>query len=177
MKIADHAEKLCPVAQATAQIGDAWTLLIVRNALLGTRQFDDFQRQLGMTRHVLTQRLRTLVELDILKRVPVRPGATRMGYQLTQKGRDLQPVVLALASWGNRWLFPAEQAPLRYRHADCAQQMQPTMCCSECGGELNAFNTTLEMQESVAAVVDQQAQPELAAHLGYPVTSLSRSGD
>lgn len=177
MKIADHAQKPCPIAQATAQVGDAWTLLIIRNALLGTRQFDDFQRELGLTRHVLTQRLRALVEQDILKRVPVRPGATRMGYQLTRKGRELQPVILALASWANRWLFAEDKVPLRYRHADCQQLMRPRVCCSECGGELNAHNTTVEMQAPVTSVVDCCAQPELAAQLGYPVTSLSRTAD
>ncbi len=175
MKVTDHAEKPCPVAKATAQIGDVWTLLILRNALLGARQFDDFYRQLGLTRHVLAQRLRTLVELDILKRVPARPGGARMAYQLTKKGLDFQPVILALANWGNKWLFDEGALPLTYHHKDCAQVTQPTVCCSECGGELNAFNTTLTMGPPVANVVDQCEHPEEAANLGYSVASIARA--
>ena len=175
MKVSDHAEKPCPVAKATGQVGDTWTLLILRNALLGSRQFDDFQRQLGLTRHVLAQRLRSLVEMDILKRVPARPGSTRMAYQLTSKGRDLQPVILALANWSNKWLFDDQPLPLSYHHKDCAQATQPTMCCSECGGKLHAGNTAMTMGPQVANIVDQCEHPQDAENLGYPVAFIARA--
>lgn len=173
MKASDHAQKPCPVARTVGQIGDPWTLLIVRNALLGTRKFEDFCRQLGVTRHVLAQRLRDLVAAGIFKQVPSRPGSPRMEYRLTRKGYDLQPVILALVNWGNTWMFEGETLPLEYRHADCGAVMRPTVCCSECGEELTAFNTQLAMGDPVQDIAHRCAQPDTAEQLGYPVNNLT----
>lgn len=86
-------------------IGEWWSMLIVRDAMRGTRRFSDFQRSLGMARNILTARLRQLVAFGILKTVPASDGSAYREYVLTEKGRDLLPVVIAIRQWGERYLF------------------------------------------------------------------------
>lgn len=105
MVAAAHANAPCPVARAAASIGDAWSLLIVRDALLGEHRFDGFARSLGISRNALTQRLNALVAAGILSREPLAAGR-RQAYRLTDAGRDLAPVVSALMDWGAKHRFP-----------------------------------------------------------------------
>lgn len=90
----------CPIARALDVIGDWWSLLIVRNALRGTTRFSDFQKDLGMSKNILTRRLRALVEAKILEQVPATDGSAYQEYRLTEKGRSLYPVLMSLALWG-----------------------------------------------------------------------------
>lgn len=94
-------------------IGEWWTLLIVREAYFGTRRFSDFQSRLGIARNVLSERLDRLVTNGLLKKEPASPGAKRAHYRLTDKGRDLLPVVVGLVQWGDRWVLGPENAPVR----------------------------------------------------------------
>lgn len=96
----------CGVARALDAVGDWWTLLIVREALLGARQFDEFRTKLGVSRNALTARLEKLVELGLLERFTLAEGGKRQGYRLTEAGKDLSTVVLALRLWGDRWVEP-----------------------------------------------------------------------
>jgi DNA-binding HxlR family transcriptional regulator len=100
----------CSIARALDQIGEWWSLLIVRECTLGTARFDDFQRRLGIARNVLTARLNRLVELDILEKVTLDDGDKRAGYRLTAKGEALYPVLVALMQWGDAWC--GYEAPL-----------------------------------------------------------------
>ncbi len=102
MKVSDPLH--CSIAATLELIGEGWTLLIIREAFLGTRHFADFQRHLGIARNILSDRLKKLTHHGILKRVPVSPGARRQVYRLTEKGRDLLPLLVALTQWGDRWL-------------------------------------------------------------------------
>ena len=79
-------------------------MLILRNAFLGIRRFDDFQSSLGVTRHVLAERLKRLVEHGILKKTPYQDRQERFEYRLTEKGLDLQPILLTLTAWGDKWM-------------------------------------------------------------------------
>jgi DNA-binding HxlR family transcriptional regulator len=90
----------CPIARALDVIGDWWSLLIVRDALRGTTRFSDFQKSLGMSKNILTRRLRALVEQKILELVPASDGSAYQEYRLTDKGRSLYPVIISLALWG-----------------------------------------------------------------------------
>jgi DNA-binding HxlR family transcriptional regulator len=99
-----HAE--CPIARASDQIGDAWSLLVVRSALLGARTFQDFEARLGIPSSTLSRRLALLTEHGILERVRYRANPPRDEYVLTDKGEDLLSVILAIGAWGNRWLMP-----------------------------------------------------------------------
>ena len=94
----------CSVAGTLAVVGEKWSLLVLREAFLGVRRFADFQRVLGAPRAVLTDRLNTLVEQGVLRRVPYQAegGRQRHEYRLTQKGMDLHPVLVALMRWGGQ---------------------------------------------------------------------------
>ncbi|MFE4263786.1 winged helix-turn-helix transcriptional regulator [Streptomyces sp. NPDC056883] len=95
----------CSIAQALDVVGDWWTLLIVRDAARGVHRFDEFQRELGMSRKVLTERLKLLVEADVLTREPYQDRPVRYAYRLTPRGRGLLPVLVALQDWGDTWIL------------------------------------------------------------------------
>ncbi|AVH19074.1 transcriptional regulator [Enterobacter sp. SGAir0187] len=95
----------CPVARSVEAIGDRWSLLIVRNAFDGMTRFGDFQRSLGVARNILSDRLRKLVEADILTLQGASDGTAYQEYVLTDKGEALFPLVVALRQWGEQNLF------------------------------------------------------------------------
>ncbi|NTG50099.1 helix-turn-helix transcriptional regulator [Agrobacterium rhizogenes] len=95
----------CPSARSLDVIGDWWSLLIVRDAFDGLTRFGEFQKSLGIAKNILAQRLRTLVERGILASVPAPNGGAHQEYHLTDMGRDLFPVMVALRQWGERYLF------------------------------------------------------------------------
>ena len=102
----------CSIARALDEVGEWWTLLIVRECTQGSRRFDEFQSGLGIARNVLTARLERLIGLDILERFPIAERANTFGYRLTSKGADLYPVLVALMQWGDRWLRPNGEPPV-----------------------------------------------------------------
>lgn len=93
----------CAIARALDIIGERWTILIIRDAFFGIRNFEGFQASLGIARNVLAARLAALVDADILSRVPDADDRRRVEYRLTEKGRALFPVIIALGDWGMRW--------------------------------------------------------------------------
>lgn len=95
----------CAVARSLDVIGDWWSLLIVRDALSGIRRFGDFQRSLGVAKNILTTRLRSLVAEGILEVAPASDGSAFQEYVVTHKGKALMPVMVALAQWGDTYLF------------------------------------------------------------------------
>lgn len=101
----------CPIARALDVIGDWWSLLIVRDALRGTTRFGDFHKSLGLSKNILTRRLRTLTDQKILELVPAADGSAYREYRLTDKGRSLYPVLISLALWGQ------DNAPTRGPHS------------------------------------------------------------
>ena len=132
----------CSVARTLSVIGDRWTLLVLRDAFLRTRRFEDFQRQLGVTRHLLAGRLRKLVEAGILERVRYQEKPARYEYRLTEKGRDLYPVIVALLRWGDRWMSDESGPPLTLVHKACGHAMHPTLVCPDCGEAVGARDVT-----------------------------------
>ena len=107
----------CSIAHTLEIVGERWTLLIIRDALLGLRRFDEFQRSLGIARKVLAERLRRLVDEGILERVRYQERPERYEYQLTQKGLDLNIALTALRQWGDDYL--SEKPPrLQRRKVD-----------------------------------------------------------
>lgn len=106
-------EMHCPIAQTLAVIGERWTPLILRDIAFGLTRFDAIQRELGISRKVLAERLAGLVEHGVLERTPYQEGPTRYDYTLTEKGVDLCKVLLAMRDWGNRWMLdqPVELTP------------------------------------------------------------------
>lgn len=143
MKWQETGDMPCPVARTLAVLGDRWTLLIIRNSFMATRRFDDFQSQLGMTRHVLAQRLARLVEVGVLEKVPYGDKPVRHEYRLTDMGRELHPLVLALGNWGNRWLSDGQGAITANVHKQCGQVFTPVTVCSECREPVTARDVIL----------------------------------
>ena len=105
MKRTRLEESTCPVARSLDIIGDWWSLLIVRDALRGVKRFGEFQKSLGIAKNMLTARLKLLVEEGILTLQPASDGSAWQEYVLTEKGRALQTVLVALSQWGNEFLF------------------------------------------------------------------------
>lgn len=127
----------CSVARTLSVVGDRWTMLIVRNAFLGTRRFDDFQSLLGMTRHVLADRLGRLVDAGVLEKIAYQNNPPRFEYRLTAMGRDLYPVLLSLTAWGDKWLDEGHGPPVEFHHRRCGKKATPVLACSECGERLD----------------------------------------
>ena len=94
-------EEPCSLASTVAVIGDRWRLLILRDCFLRVRRFEEFQSSLGITRHVLAQRLKKLVRFGVLRRTPYQQSPKRCVYILTQKGLDLYPIIMSIVHWGN----------------------------------------------------------------------------
>jgi DNA-binding HxlR family transcriptional regulator len=123
--------------RALQLVGERWTMLILRDLFLGRRRFDEFQISLGVATNVLSARLTTLNEEGIVERRRYSEHPERFEYLLTEKGRDLQPILLALLAWGDR--YTAENgAPLEVVHEDHAFHMVPT--CSVCGEPIDTHN-------------------------------------
>jgi DNA-binding HxlR family transcriptional regulator len=122
----------CPVAQAMAVIGDAWTTLILRDAIRGVTKFDDFQRTTRASRAVLSDRLAHLVEHGVFERVQYEAHPPRYEYRLTKRGEALRPVLMILSDWAETHL-PAKVHNWRRRHKDCGHRFRPVIACSECG--------------------------------------------
>ncbi len=167
MKRTSHNDKPCGIAQTLGIIGDSWTMLILRNCFMRTRRFDDFQHQLGLTRHVLTDRLKKLVDYGILKKVPYGESGKRYEYLLTHKGKSLAPVFMAMSNWGNEWLFEDSNAPTLYKHQACGQVMQPVMSCSCCGGVVDSSNVKMTMGHAVQETMKQEPEERWDAVLGF----------
>lgn len=102
----------CSVARALEILGDWWTLLVVREAFLGTRRFADFEAALAISKNILTRRLAHLTQHGVLARVDVGVHGTHFEYELTAMGKDLATVMTALRQWGDRWVFGEGGEPL-----------------------------------------------------------------
>jgi DNA-binding HxlR family transcriptional regulator len=136
MRHLSFARQNCSVARSLEILGDWWTLLIIREAFLGTRRFADFQRQLGIARNILTRRLQHLVRHGVLERVDAGEHGKRYEYQLSPMGKDLLTVVTALRQWGDRWIFGAGKEPLLVCDARTGQPIPRLRIVDEDGAPL-----------------------------------------
>ena len=122
----------CYVARCLEIVGERWSLLIVRNAMfLGHSRFKQFQRQLGLATNVLAARLAWLVDAGILERIGEPGDGEHPRYQLTDKGWDLQPVIIALGRWGQRW-SPTTASIELFVHSTCRAQVVQECRCPDC---------------------------------------------
>lgn len=130
----------CSVARALDDVGDWWSLLIVRQAMYGTRRFVDFQKELGIARNILGARLSKLVDNQVLKKVDVGESGQRYEYRLTAKGRDLFTVLVALRQWGDRWNRAEDDPPLRLVDRRLKQPLQPVKALDAEGREVTLLD-------------------------------------
>jgi DNA-binding HxlR family transcriptional regulator len=125
-------EEPCSVARTIAVIGDRWSLLILRECFLRTRRFEAFQSALGITRHLLAERLKKLVRFGVLRRVPYQESPKRHEYILTPKGLDLYPILMAIVHWGDSHMVDERGRPVLHEHKVCGKTFDPVMVCSQC---------------------------------------------
>lgn len=156
----------CSVARTLDIVGEWWTLLILRDIFYGVRRFEPLVEQLGISRKVLTNRLKRLTEANILRKVPYQESPCRYEYRLTARGLDLLPVLLVLMHWGDRWLSEEGQAPVEFVHTDCGQVSTPKLVCERCGGELTARNIRPQpgpgaAQEEIESMRSASVNPNL----------------
>ncbi len=133
---AEYLTQNCSIARSLELIGERWTILIIRDAFLGIRRFDQFQERLGIARNVLQARLERLVDAGIMRRERYQERPPRYEYRLTAKGVDLWPVVIALLKWGDRHAAPAGP-PVVIEHAGCGGELDDRRRCMRCGADLN----------------------------------------
>jgi DNA-binding HxlR family transcriptional regulator len=137
MPIQAFAEKNCSIARPLSFLGERWTVLVLRDLMLGRRRFDEIQESLGIATNVLSQRLATLVEEGVAERRRYSEHPERFEYRLTQKGLDLEPVLLALLAWGDRYMSGPAGPPLETVHDDCGHSFHMVPTCSACGEEID----------------------------------------
>ncbi len=122
----------CSAAGALELVGERWSLLILRDALFrGHTRFSDFERSLGIAPNILSKRLESFVA-DGLMELRAAAGGGR-GYHLTEKGRGLKSVIMALSNWGDRWLG---RSPIDYVHRGCGGVIKQTVACESCAEEV-----------------------------------------
>lgn len=122
----------CSAARALSVVGDRWTMMVLRELFLGTRRFEAFQTYLGISPYLLSARLARLVAHGVVRRVRYCERPSRHEYRLTEKGRDLYPVLVSLMRWGDRWMAGPEGPPVRLVHVACEHEMTPELVCSAC---------------------------------------------
>jgi DNA-binding HxlR family transcriptional regulator len=133
MKRTDTSAWPCNIARGAHVLGDHWNVLLIRQACLGTRRFEDFQRTLGIGRNMLTLRLNGLVGQGILDRVEYQTSPLRFEYRLTDKGREAYGVLASMAAWAERWMLAeGEPTPVVLHHIACDHDMHAVVVCSEC---------------------------------------------
>ncbi len=125
-------------------LGDRWIFFIIREAFFGVRYYDKFLSNLGIATNILADRLKWLVENDIMEKHKDLKDSRRMKYRLTEKGRDLYPVILSFIKWGDRWLSDKSGPPLLLHHTTCGHLLTPVMCCEHCREIIDVKDITYE---------------------------------
>jgi DNA-binding HxlR family transcriptional regulator len=128
----DWSADTCTIGRAMEILGEKWTVVVLREVFNGIRRFDDMRERTGIPRQVLANRLSSLVENGLLRRVPYRePGSReRQEYRLTRKGFDIYPVLIAVKAWGDRYLVDPEGPPLEFVHRDCGAEVHGELHCA-----------------------------------------------
>jgi len=138
--VKDFPRDACSMASTLEVIGERWTMHVLRESFLGVRRFEDYRRNIGVARNILSDRLNTLVTEGILRRELYSDRPPRYEYRLTRKGIDLHEILIALMKWGNRWT-PNEDGPaVVLRHRECGGTVEPVLSCPDCGEPVHAWD-------------------------------------
>jgi DNA-binding HxlR family transcriptional regulator len=128
-----YNSEVCSAARALELVGERWSLLIIRNALFaGATRYNDFQKSLGIATNVLKTRLDGFVDAEIMVRRRYSQNPELYEYVLTDKGRELASIIVALTEWGDRWAAP-DGPPVLYSHAVCGCEISQQTICATCG--------------------------------------------
>jgi DNA-binding HxlR family transcriptional regulator len=148
----------CSIARALELVGERWTILILRDAFLGIRRFDDFQRRLGVARNILQARLTRLVDDGVLERRRYQERPERFEYVLTDMGRDLWPVIVTLMQFGDEHLAP-DGPPTVIEHRDCGGEVTAQLTCAACGADLGPNDVTARVGPGALPGQDRPGDP------------------
>ena len=151
----------CSIARTLSVIGDRWTMLIIRDVFLGIRRFEAIQRDLRLTSHRLSDRLRKLVRDGILKRVAYEEHPRRFEYRLTEKGIDLYPLIVVMIGWGDRWMAGREGTPVELVHRPCGYSIKPELVCPSCKSKIEPREMSARPGPALRdrAAIGHQRQP------------------
>jgi len=138
------ADMTCSIARTLDAAGEWWSPLILRDVHLGITRFDELQRDLGVSRQVLAARLERLVDHGVLERRAYSERPPRHDYLLTEKGRELVDVLLAMVAWGDRWTAGEKGPPVLLRHRACGELTHAEIRCAHCGQALHADEVSVE---------------------------------
>jgi DNA-binding HxlR family transcriptional regulator len=133
----------CSIARTLDVIGEPWSPLILRDVWVGIRRFDEIQADLGISRKVLTERLKWLVEAGVLTREQYSQRPARSQYVLTAKGTELVELLMVMVKWGDRWTAGAAGPPVLYRHRACGEVAHVELHCSVCDRPMSAGDIDL----------------------------------
>jgi DNA-binding HxlR family transcriptional regulator len=132
----------CSVARTLDVLGDTWSILVLREVFLGAHRFDPIQAHLGIARNILAARLKRLVEHGLLQKRQYQAHPPRFEYHLTRKGLDLQPVLIGLMQWGDRYVADASGGPVVLEHRACGHPVRAVAMCEACGELVSPLQTT-----------------------------------
>jgi len=141
----------CSIARTLDIAGEPWTPLILRDVFVGITRFDDLQRDLGISRKVLAERLKHLVDAGVLERRAYSVRPPRHDYVLTEKGWELCDILLAITAWGDRWTAGEAGPPALLRHSTCGQLTRAELRCAQCGEPLHAHDVDVTPGPGLAA--------------------------
>jgi DNA-binding HxlR family transcriptional regulator len=140
----------CSIAKSLELLGERWTLLVIREAFLGTRRFEAFLERLDVARNILSARLQRLVDEGVLEKVAYQERPARYEYRLTQKGTDLWPIIVSLLQYGDRYYAP-DGPPVVLRHRECGGEVDSHRMCAKCGALLEARDSYATATAAAAA--------------------------
>src|SRR6266566_7908443 len=132
----------CSVARTLDVLGDTWSILVLRDVFLGAHRFDKIQQHLGIARNVLAARLKRLIEHGLLEKRQYQAHPPRFEYHLTRKGLDLQPVLVGLMQWGDRYVADASGGPVVVEHRACGHPVRAVTLCEACDEPVSPRQTT-----------------------------------
>jgi DNA-binding HxlR family transcriptional regulator len=155
------ADQNCSIAGAAAIFGDRWTLLVLRELMLGRRRFSEIERNTGAAPNILSDRLRVLVEHGLLTKHRYREHPEAHEYVMTAKGRDVGPVLTAILAWGDRHATPPDGPPRVFVHVACGHDAHPVLHCSHCGEPIG--DRDLKVRPGPGADALQRSEPLLPA--------------
>jgi DNA-binding HxlR family transcriptional regulator len=157
------SDQNCSIAAALSVLGERWTLLVMREVLLGRRRFADISRNVGVAPNILSDRLSTLVEHGLLERRRYSEHPESYEYLPTRKGRDVALVLVALMQWGDQHATPAGGPPRVHVHVKCGHDAHPRLVCAHCNDTIRLAD--LKVRPGPGANAQQRAEPLLPVEL------------
>lgn len=133
MQRTHFGDMACSIARTLDIIGEPWSPLILRDVYVGLDRFEQIQSDLGISRKVLTERLKWLVESGVLARRQYEHRPPRYEYKLTEKGAELVDLLMVMVAWGDKFADDGSGPPVLYRHRSCGEISHVELHCAHCG--------------------------------------------